>query len=254
MPVYSHFDNMALSAFSQPALYRLPGGILIAGEMGASDSVEPVQSSLKPGINVAVQGKSVPMKASRDWIPTLELADLVTDILKKRGMTASVRPGVVSLEVGERPLRMSAGPWRDALNTWYAQDSTNGISSGSSKGNAILMLGITDYRIFANQTSLRVLMKIVDPTNGRVLAKTSRVAYSTENQSSNSLANGGSDFKNSIRRLGILLIEEGLHDMGLFSATALKSAEHEIDLIQHADRHRPMLLSISHLNTGARNG
>ncbi len=238
MPVYRHFDNMALPAYSQPALYRLPGGILISGETGASDSVPQLQSSVK---------------SSSDWIPTLDLAAQAEQILQNGGMSACIRPGVMPLQTGTEKRITSTGFWRDAATMWYEQDRPN-IALTTREIEPILMLGITDFRIFANQTSLRLLMKIVDPVSGRVLAKTSQAAYSTEAQGQNSLANGGIAFKVLIGKLGARLIEQGLRDMGLFSSTALKSVSNDLGVVQNRTRYRDIPSPLLGRNTNADNG
>jgi len=204
MPNVAHEYNMALPATSQEAVYRSPGGILIAGKVGHGDSVETVDLS-KNG-DAADQIKH--------WIPTLELSSIAQAQLAAAQIQTELSPQTARLPIAAGERNANVGHWRDAVARWYAQNAPASVDR-TDAADAVLEVGIGQYRIFEGQTSLQVLIKLIDAHSGQVLAKTGKKTWLTGNTAQALLYPEGERFKALVRENGARLMAEAMQDIGL---------------------------------------
>lgn len=209
MPNYAHEYNMVLAlpgtGTAQEAVYRSPGGILIAGKVGQGDSVEIADLSAN-GDASALSGY---------WMPTLELASATEAQLKAAHITADLKPQAARLPIAAGERTAYIGHWREAVDRWYARNAPASLE-GAQTADAVLEVGIGRYRIFEGQTSLQVLLKLIDPHTGQVLAKTSKKSLVVGDTVAPALLYPeGEKFKASIRENGGRLIAEAMQDIGL---------------------------------------
>jgi hypothetical protein len=73
---------------------------------------------------------------------------------------------------------------------------------------------LDSYRIFAGQMSLQVLMKLVDPHTGQVIARTRVKAFTTENVGETTLNRDSEAFKKRLAQMSSQLLKQGLHEFG----------------------------------------
>jgi hypothetical protein len=209
MPNYAHEYNMVLPlpgiSTAQEAVYRSPGGILIAGKVGQGDSVEIADLSAK-GDASALAGY---------WLPTRELASAAEAQLKAAHIAAELKPQAARLPIAAGERTAYIGHWRDAVDRWYAQNAPASLEE-TQTADAVLEVGIGRYRIFEGQTSLQVLLKLIDPHTGQVLAKTSKKTLLIGDTAIPAvLYPQGERFKDLIRENGGRLMAEAMQDIGL---------------------------------------
>ncbi|WP_031432881.1 hypothetical protein [Methylomarinum vadi] len=207
MPVYAHYDNMVLPVVAETMLYRLPGDLLVAGLVGEGDSVELVEPS-----DIALVEPQ-----SSDWLPSLVLSHEAATQLNKARMQTTVDRRLGRLPMADSELGADVVRWHDAVERWYEQ---SGIGNESNKpaadsADAILEVGIGQYRIFAGQLSLQVLLKLIDPKSGKVIARTAEKTTAYEAPVETLLARDGAKFKAILRQRVAPLLAQGFHDMGL---------------------------------------
>jgi hypothetical protein len=205
MPNYAHDYNMVLPNTAEEAVYRSAGGLLIAGQVGHGDSVEIVDLS-STGDSSAQSGY---------WMPTLELASAAEAQLNTAQIKAEINPQAAPLPIAGRERTAYIGHWREAVDRWYAQNAPATLE-GAPAADAVLEVGIGRYRIFEGQTSLQVLLKLIDPRTGQVLAKTSKQTRLIGDTAVPALLYPqGEGFKALVRETGGRLVAEAMQDIGL---------------------------------------
>lgn len=209
-PVYSHFYNMDLFPYSQKKLYRYPGGILISGQVVSDDIVESESFSAKHA-----KGSPILFNQQDKWMPTFDLASAAEENLTQSKFHTTISKHYLPLSVSTANLNH----WHDAVEQWYESNTTQTDYQqlSSHPVDAVLEIGINQYRIFEGQFSLQVLIKVIDPNSGKVLAKTRQADYSFEASAQSLLQPDGSAFKALNRKMGTRLLNEGFQDIGLIS-------------------------------------
>lgn len=76
MPIYEYYDNMALPLDTERKVFRYPGGLLIAGNVGDGDSVEIVDLTKSSPADIQ----------SRNWLLTKMVTQESMDQLKEVGI------------------------------------------------------------------------------------------------------------------------------------------------------------------------
>lgn len=193
MPNVAHDANMALPVMAEEALYLNPGGILTAGKVGYGDSVE-----------TAGQGAQ--------WTPTQELSAAIQAQLTGVGIDNRLDPQLARLPLAADKRNANVGNWRAAVENWYAQ---NASSTQAADADAVLEVGIGQYRVFEDQTSLQVMIKLIDSRSGQVLAKSAQKVRLYDASAPALLYPDGSKFKALVREHGARLASAALQDIGL---------------------------------------
>lgn len=215
MPNYAHEYNMTLPSTAEEAVYRSPGGILIAGKVGHGDSVEIADLSEKGDASAQ----------TNDWTPTLEVSAAAEAQLNAAQIKTELNPQVACLPMAAGKRNANIGNWRDAVDRWYELNSAASINRPEA-ADAVLEVGIGRYRIFEGQTTLQVLLKLIDPRSGQVLAKTSKKTLVMDDTAVPALLYPqGEGFKSLIRKNGTLLMTEAMQDIGLTPMHLLKLSE-----------------------------
>lgn len=211
MPAYAHYNNMVLPLFFQEEkIYSNPGGVLIAGLIGGDDIVSAV--ALPRG-----QGRALEPVASLQghWTPTFALAQEAALQLNTGGFKAMPSNEYYRLPMAAADRNANLGNWQAAIRQWYKQNASSVDYQGVAPVDAVLEVGIGTYKIFAGQTSLRVLIKLIDPTSGQVIARTDAYALSAEDSAQALLSREAETFKGLITRIGVRLLDQGFNDIGL---------------------------------------
>ncbi len=212
-PVYRHFYNMDLPLYSEKKLYRYPGGILISGQVVSDDSVELESLKNDPNSLTFAENRPALFNQQYKWMPTFDLASAAVENLTQSKLYTTIGKHYLPLPVSTANLNH----WHDAIEQWYASNTTqtNYQQLSSHPVDAVLEIGINQYRIFEGQFSLQVLIKVIDPNTGKVLAKTRQADYSFEASAQSLLQPDGVAFKALNRKMGTRLLNEGFQDIGL---------------------------------------
>ncbi|MGZ8927890.1 MAG: hypothetical protein ACXW03_05455 [Methylobacter sp.] len=227
MPVYSQYQfqnlplsvqNLPLSLLLEKKIYRNPGSVLIAGLVSADDSVavadihSPLDSTGKtPGLEPVAS-------LENQWSPTLILAQEAVSQLKTNQVKAVMSEHYYPLPMAKEDRNANLGNWHDAIKQWYGQGKSAIDYRQSEPENdidAIVEVGIGRYRIFNAQTLLMVMIKVIDPATGQVIARTSAKTYSVEDSAQALLTPEADKFKLLVQKMGTQLITRGLNELGL---------------------------------------
>jgi hypothetical protein len=86
---------------------------------------------------------------------------------------------------------------------------------GPEHVDAVLEVGIESYRIFDAQTSLQVLIKLIDPDTRQVIGRISAKDFSVENSPQTLHSHEADQFKRLVTGMGTQLVARGFGDLGL---------------------------------------
>jgi hypothetical protein len=208
MPVYGHFKNMTLPLFLEEKIYRNPGGVLISGLLGDDDIVPEVTfaQGREPGLKEVAA-------LSENWTPTFPLAQEAASQLNAHGIKAVPSKQYYRLPIQDRTAYI--GHWRAAVEQWFGQAISPVDYRAIEPVDAVLELGIGTYKIFAGQTSIQVLIKLIDPQSGRVIARTEKRAFSAEDSAQALLSREAETFKALVAETGARLLDQAFSEIGL---------------------------------------
>lgn len=206
LPIYEYYDNMALPLYTERKVFRHPGGLLIAGHVGDGDSVEIVDLTQIP--SAATE--------SKNWLPTKVLTQELIDQLNKAGIQTLIETSLLRLPMKAVERDANLTRWRGSIERWYETDMPR-HAVYPEYVDAVIELGIGQYRIFAGQISLQVLIKVVDPESGRVMARVEEKSTGYEAPIELLLQKGGAKFKALLQQRASRLIARGLQYIGLTS-------------------------------------
>lgn len=195
MPNIAHDANMALPVMAQQALYLNPGNILIAGMVGYGDSVADADLSAQ-------------------WTPTQDVSAAIQAQLTGARFDIQLDPQVARLPLAAGKRNANVGNWRAAVERWYAQNSA-GTPVQATGADAVLEVAIGQYRVFEDQTTLQVLVKLIDTGSGQVLAKAAQKVRLYNVSAPALFYPDGAGFKALVREHGARLAAAALQDIGL---------------------------------------
>lgn len=218
-PVYRQYQYQAMPfyLFLKEKIYRNPGGVLIAGLVSDDDSV-PVAELHQTS---ASMGKSANLESAaslpENWTPTFILAQEAVSQLNGDGFKAKLSKHYYRLPIATGDRNANLGNWHNALGQWYNQNMSpiDYRQSGPEHVDAVLEMGIENYRIFDAQTSLQVLIKLIDPNTRQVIGRNSAKTFSVEDSPQTLLNHEAEKFKQLMTGMGTQLVARGFSDLGL---------------------------------------
>lgn len=208
VPAYAHYRNMAIDFPLRQKLYKTPGDIVVAGLVSPGDDAD----------EMAIQDEPLPPRraigSAPRWTPTLLLARQALHKLGEHKIKASLSRDYYALPMTETDRNAELSHWHDATLTWYGRDAAAADYRRHAGIDAVLELGLGSYRIFAGQMSVQVLMKLIDPQSGRVIARTRADDFTTEPVGENALNRDSEVFKQRLALMSSRLLTQGLHEFG----------------------------------------
>jgi len=209
-PAYSHFRNMSVDFPLQEKLYKTSGGIIIAGLISPEDD--------EPDIIIQNDQSSSSMAivddAKQAWTPTLFLAQQALKQLTRNNIKTILNRYYYRLPMVAADRNAQLSHWHGAIANWYEQNMTTAAYKPSAGFDAILEVGIGQYRVFEGQTSVQVLMKLIDANTGQVIARTRAETFSIEYVGQNSLHKDSEAFKLHVSEMLSRLLKQGLTEFG----------------------------------------
>ncbi|MGZ5526720.1 MAG: hypothetical protein ACXWFF_17065 [Methylomonas sp.] len=208
-PVYNQFQYQAMPShlYLEEKIYQHPGGILIAGMVSKDEAVP-----------AADMQQTLPDASLPDsWTPTLVLSQQAVALLNGDRIKAKLSNQPSRLPMASEDRNANLGNWHDAIEQWYGQDisSVDYRPSDLEQVDALLEVGIGTYRIFNAQTSLQVLVKLIDPKTRQVIGRTRARAFSAEDSPQALLSQDTEKFKQLVTLLGTQLLTQAFGDLGL---------------------------------------
>lgn len=218
-PVYRqyHYQAMPYHVFLEKEIYKNPGGVLIAGLVSEDDSV-PVADMHESSASMEKPARLEPTASLSDnWTPTFILAQEAVSQLNGEGLKAVLSEKYHRLPIASGERNANLSNWRNAIEQWYSQNqsSVDYRESGLENVDAVLEVGIGTYRIFDAQTSLQVLIKLIDPDTRQVIGRISDKTFSVEDSPQTLLHHEAEDFKRLMTKMGSQLVNRGFSDLGL---------------------------------------
>jgi hypothetical protein len=218
-PVYRQYQYQAMpyNLFLEEKIYRNPGGVLIAGLISHDDSVpvaelHQVSSSMEKSASLE-PAASLP----ENWTPTFILAQEAVSQLNGGRVKALLSKHYYRLPIATGDRNANLGNWHNAIGQWYNQSmsAVDYRQLGQEHVDAVLEVGINSYRIFDAQTSLQVLIKLIDPNTRQVIGRINAKTYSVEDSPQTLLNHEAVKFKQLMTEMGAQLVARGFSDLGL---------------------------------------
>ena len=235
-PVYRqyHYQAMPYTVFLEENIYKNPGGVLISGLISKDDSVtvaDNQQASADMGKPAGLEPLASPPVY---WTPTLILAQEAVSRLTADRIKATLSKHYYRLPMASGDPNANLGKWHKAIGQWYNQSmsSVDYRQPGMKHADAVLEVGIENCRIFDTQTSLQVLIKLIDPNTRQVIGRISEKTFSVEDSPQTLLSHEAEKFKQLMSEMGTQLITRGFSDLGLplkVSGQHIKPAQSAVD-------------------------
>jgi len=218
-PVYNQFQyqSMPSSVYLEKTVYKNPGGVLIAGLVSKDDIMPIVDLHQTPASIEKIAGLEPTASLSENWTPTFILAQEAVSQLDGKKIKAILSKHYYRLPIATGGRNANLDNWRSAVEQWYDQtmSSVDYRQHGLEHVDAVLEVGIQTYSIFNAQTSLQVLVKLVDPDTRQVIGRISAKTLSVEDSPESLLNDEAERFKWLVADMGAQLVTEGLSGLGL---------------------------------------
>jgi hypothetical protein len=213
IPAYRHYRNMSVDFPLEKKLYRTSGDVIIAGLVSPGDDEQDmtIQDDKTP-MNLAIA--SGPKQA---WTPTLGLAQQAVTQLTENNIKAILSRDYYCLPMADADRNAELAHWHDVISEWYNQDKSaiDYRQHDQDHVDAVLEVGIDTYRIFDAQTSLKVLIKLIDPNTRQVIGRISEKSFSVEDSPQTLLHHEAEKLKRLMTEMGEQLVARGYSDLGL---------------------------------------
>lgn len=218
-PVYNQFQyqSMPSSVYLEKTVYKNPGGVLIAGLVSKDDIMPIADIHQTPASIEKIAGLEPTASLSENWTPTFILAQEAVSQLNGERINAILSKHYYHLPIASGDRNANLGNWRSAVEQWYDQNmsSVDYRQYDLEHVDAVLEVGIQTYSIFNAQTSLQVLIKLIDPDTRQVIGRISAKTLSVEDSPESLLNNEAESFKRLVADMGAQLVTQGLTDLGL---------------------------------------
>ncbi len=218
-PVYSQYQYQAMPyyLFLEQRIYKNPGGVLIAG-LVSQDDIVPIADLHQPSASTEkIASLESASSVPENWTPTFTLAQEAVSQLHGERVKAMLSKQYYRLPIASGDRNANLGNWRDAIEQWYDQNmsSVDYQQPDLEQIDAVLEVGIGTYRIFDAQTSLQVLVKLIDPNTRQVIGRISAKTFSAEDSPQTLLNHEAEKFKQLVSQMGAQLLTRAFGDLGL---------------------------------------
>ena len=151
------------------------------------------------------------------WEPTLTIAEEATRQLtaetdKSVSVNAALRPlpGVV-----ERDATFFMENWMAPLRSWYNESPSTFDYSDQSKSDAVLEVGLLNYELTSGYLLVQVVMKLIDPSTGMVLANARNFSNTRVEDVDLLFDDDAAGYKHFFKTITAALVEDCIEDLGL---------------------------------------
>lgn len=210
IPAYAHYRNMAVEYSAPTKLYQTQGGVTIAGMVSESDDEQDLvirYAQASPSLAIATGPEQA-------WTATLVLAQQAMTQLSGSNVKAVMSRDYYRLPMADADRSARLNHWHDAIVEWYGQNATAADYQSYAGVDAVLELGLGNYRIFEGQTSVQVLMKLINPKTGQVIARTRAQDFTVKEAGQAGIHRDSAPFKQLVSEMSSPLLKQGLNDIG----------------------------------------
>ena len=205
---------------------NLSGAGLVAGGTTTGSSALLVVGSVmmiaaQPEANAksAAASQSIESLLDKDevWEPTVELAQEATRLLENAS-SYSVRtdseikplPGVE-----RREATFFMENWMAPIRAWYNADRSPFSYSDQVDSGVVLEVGLSNYEMTGDYFFIQVLMKVVDPKTGMVIANTRKYSNTKFDDIDSLFEDDAAAYKQLFREITAELVQECIDKLGL---------------------------------------
>ena len=210
-------DSIPLDMVLERKVYRGPGDVLIAGLTDQED----IHARTPAGTRSAGTGhvpRFMPLSSSKKhWDPNLLLAQQISERLQARGIRVLNCGCVYQLPIARGVWTANQAVWSEAIRAWYNSSIItleHNLVTGKDV-DAVLMVGLGDYAITQSQTTMQVLLSLVDPSSGKLKDKAHARANAVQGTAQDLLDQDASRFKQLVADLGSSLVTTALRHITL---------------------------------------
>lgn len=157
------------------------------------------------------------MESEEVWVPTLALAQEAQAQLDDRGIAATAAPGVRPIPgVRDRSHTLLMENWLAPIRAWYKDERpvAGYTDLSSDQPPYIIEIGVASYEIVEDKLLLSVMMKMIDPADGRVMgrafARVDPAGMPRVGPLDQAFAGDAKPFKETVTAEGRILVKECL--------------------------------------------
>ena len=151
------------------------------------------------------------------WEPTVELAQEATRQLEIASKyTVSVDSEIKPLPgVERREATFFMENWMAPLRAWYNADRSPFSYSDQINSGVVLEVGLLNYEVSLNLISIQVVMKVVDPATGKVIANARKFSNTRIDEPDSLFEENAAAYKQQFRDITTTLVQECIEKLGL---------------------------------------
>jgi hypothetical protein len=151
------------------------------------------------------------------WMPTVGLAFEAAEFLATGGKRqASVVSGYAKLPITDRSVNVMMENWYAPVRRWYNTDASmlDYAQQITPRPDAVLEVGVLNFEYVGDRMLFQVMVKLIDPTTGKVLARARETAMPKGKPLAEMLQNKGEALRDLIDTTAKSLMPKCLNDVG----------------------------------------
>jgi len=200
-------------------------GLMASGATVGSNSLIVVGGiamiTVLPAANVSSAATSLKVESLLDsdeiWDPTVELAleavrqlEIASDYSVSADTEIKPLPGV---ERREATFYMEN--WMKPIRAWYNADRSPFSYSDQPDSGVVLEIGLSNYEMSLGLFSIQVMVKVVDPATGMVIANARKFSNTRIEELDSLFEDGAAAFKQLFREITAELVQECIDKLRL---------------------------------------
>jgi hypothetical protein len=188
------------------------GLLIVGGVMMLADFPEANRQS-------AAASKSIEslLDEKEIWEPTLVIAEEAKrQLTAESNIPVSVDTALKQLPgVEKRDATFFMENWMAPLRSWYNESPSTFVYSDQSKSGAVLEVGLLNYELTSGSLLVQVVMKLIDPATGTVLANARNFSNTSVEDMDRLFQDDASGYKHLFQTVTAALVEDCIDDLGL---------------------------------------
>lgn len=205
---------------------NLPGAELVAGgtTVGSNGllvigSVMMIAALPEANTKSATASRTVESLLNNDeiWEPTVELAQEATRLLENASSYSVSTDSIIKPLPGvqQREATFFMENWMAPIRAWYNADRSPFSYADEIKSGVVLEVGLLNYEMTADYFLIQVVMKVVDPETGMVIANARKFSNSRFDDIDSLFEDDAAAYKQLFREITAELVQECIAKLGL---------------------------------------
>ena len=186
--------------------------LIVGGVMMLADLPEANRQSAAASKNIEslLDDKGV-------WEPTLMIAEeAMRQLTVSSNIPVNVDAALKQLPgVEKRDATFFMENWMAPLRAWYNESPSAFVYSGQSRSGAVLEVGLLNYELTSGSLLVQVVMKLIDPSTGMVLANARNFSNTSVESVDQLFEDDAISYKQFFQTIAATLVEDCIDDLGL---------------------------------------